>query len=110
MQAAVEFRTFDEMVSTLAINDPYALILGEWRRLDCGIAEQCSMHGVRRKSWMKWIADDLNVGQEMIDRINTLRLRRNEIAHKKTKPIEPEEAAEYAKKVQDLIWLLANDC
>ena len=57
---------------------------------------------------MSVLADDPNVGQEVVDQINTLRLRRNEIAHKKTKPILLDEAAEYAKKVLDLIWFLAD--
>jgi hypothetical protein len=108
MKQATEFHTFEEMVSVLAINAPHALILGEWRRLEQAINEYCSMHGVQRKSWMSVLANDLNVGQEVVDQINALRLRRNEIAHEKTKPVAPNEAAEYAKKVHDLIWLLAD--
>jgi len=108
MQGAVEFRTFDETVSVLAINAPHALILGEWRRLDRAIDEYCSMHAVQRKLWMSVLADDPNVGKEMVNQIDVLRRRRNEIAHEKTKPVAPDEAAEYAKKVLDLIWLLAN--
>jgi len=108
MQGVVEFRTFDEMVSVLAANNPHALILDGGRRLERAIDEYCSMHGVRRKSWMTMLANDPNIGQEVVDQVNALRLRRNEIAHEKTKPVAPDEAAEYAKKVLDLIWLLAD--
>ena len=108
MQGVVEFRTFEEMVSVLAVNNPHALILDWWRRLDRAIDEYCSMHAVQRKLWMSVLADDPNVGKEMVNQIDVLRRRRNEIAHEKTKPVAPDEAAEYAKKVLDLIWLLAD--
>jgi hypothetical protein len=103
-----ELHTFNEIVGVMAVNAPHALILGEWRRIERAIDEYCSMHDVRRKSWMNVLTDDPKVGQEVVEQINALRLRRNEIAHRKTKPIEPDEAAEYAKKVLDLIWLLAD--
>jgi len=108
MQGLVEFRTFEEMVSVLAVNNPHALILEWWRRLDRAIDEYCSIRKLRRKSWMSVLADDPHVEQEVVDQINALRLLRNAIAHKKTKHISPDEAAKYAQKAQDLIWLLAE--
>jgi len=108
MQRVVEFRTFEEMVSVLAVNNPHALILEWWRRLEGAIDEYCSIRRSGRKSWMSVLADDLHVGQEVVDQITALRRLRNETAHRKTRPISADEAAQYAQKAQDLIWLLAE--
>jgi hypothetical protein len=108
MQGVVEFRTFEEMASVLATNTPHALILDWWRRLDRAIDEYFSICKVHRKSWMPVLADDPHVGHEAVDQITALSQLRNAIAHRKTKPISPDEAAQYAQKALDLIWLLGE--
>src|SRR5437879_12628713 len=98
MQGVVEFRTFDEMVSVLAANNPHALILDGGRRLERAIDEYCSMHGVRRKSWMTMLANDPNIGQEVGDQVTAIRLRRNKSTHEKTKPAAPCDPAADSKQ------------
>jgi hypothetical protein len=113
MAEATEFRTFQEMVSVLALNTPHALILDWWRRLDRGIDYHFRARGILRPSSVaaveQVLASDPELGPELVAQSRRLRRLRNAVAHKDTKPISPDEAAWYAKTSLDLGWRIATD-
>jgi len=100
--------SFEEYVDIIASESPHALILDWWRRLNLAINEYLKTRGLPLKSKEDVLASDPNVGLEVAMQIRELRQLRNAIAHKETKPISPDEAAQYARKALDFIWLLAT--
>jgi len=57
---------------------------------------------------MEALRTDPLVGQEVTAQIIGLRSRRNAVAHEKTVPISPDDAAQYAHKAEEIIWLLGE--
>lgn len=103
--------TFEEHVQIMAIESPHALILEWGRRLEQGLQNHRELLGLRKRSWkefMKALQTDPLIGQEVADRIIQLRSRRNAVAHEKTRPISPDDAAQYAHKAEEIIWLLGK--
>jgi hypothetical protein len=101
--------TFEEHVQIMAIESPQALILEWGRRLDQALWNYRKLLGLRKRSWkdfMEALRTDTLVGQEVTAQIIGLRSRRNAVAHEKTVPISLGDAAQYAHKAEEIIWLL----
>jgi hypothetical protein len=109
---AIEFTSFDEMVSVLALNNPHALILDWYRRLDRAIAYYFNARGSPRprpKEAEAAIAADPLLGRNVAAEVWQLREMRNAVAHEEPQAIAPDEAARYAASCLDLIWRIATD-
>ncbi|TKS61460.1 MAG: hypothetical protein EWM72_00598 [Nitrospira sp.] len=100
--------TFEEHVEILSTESPHALILDWWRRLSLAMDEYLKARGLPLKSKEEALTADPHVGPDVAARIRELRRLRNTIAHEETKPISPDEAAHYARKALDFIWLFAT--
>lgn len=109
---AAEFTTFDEMVDVLALNNPHALILDWWRRLERAIDYHFNARGLPRPSAMEAeaaIAAHPELGTAVAAEIRKLRRTRNAVAHEEPEPIARDEAARYAASCLDLIWRIGTD-
>jgi hypothetical protein len=107
-----EFTTFDEMVSVLALNNPHALVLDWWRRLERAIDYYFNARGLRRPPAVEAedaIAADPKLGPAVAAEIRQLRRTRNAVAHDEPQPIARDEAATYAAACLRLIWEVATD-
>jgi hypothetical protein len=103
--------TFEEHVQIMTIESPHALILEWGRRLDQALQNYQKLFGLRKRSWedfMEALRTDPLVGQEVAAQIIGLRSQRNAVAHEKTMPISPDDAAQYAHKAEEIIWHLGK--
>jgi hypothetical protein len=109
----MEFTTFDEMVSVLALNNPHALVLDWWRRLDRAIEYYFNARGLPRprpaNEAEDALARDPDVGPAVAAEIGELRRARNAVAHEQPQVIPQDEAARYAARCLHLIWRVATD-
>ena len=100
------------MVSVLALNNPHALVLDWWRRLERAIDCYFRARGLPRPSAIEAeaaIADDPNLGSAVAAEIRELRRTRNAVAHEEPQSIGPDDAAAYAPKCFHLMWRVAPD-
>jgi hypothetical protein len=103
--------TFEEHVQIMAVESPHGLILEWGRRLDQAIQNYRKLFDLRKSSWedfMETLRTDPLVGQEVAAQIMGLRSRRNAVAHENAMPISPDDAAQYAHKAEEIIWLLGK--
>ena len=107
---ATQFTTFDEMVSVLSLNNPHALVLDWWRRLERAIDYYFTTRGLPRPSALEAeaaMANDPGLGPAVVAEIRELRRMRNAVAHEEPQPIAPDDAAAYATKCFHLMWRVA---
>ena len=67
--------------------------------------------GVSGRSWGKYMGALLNdplIGEEVSSEINRLRKRRNEVTHDQPKCIATDEALQFARKAEEVIWFLGR--
>jgi hypothetical protein len=100
------------MVSVLALNNPHALVLDWWRRLERAIDYYFSSRRLPRPAAIEAeaaIANDPGLGPAVAAEIRQLRRTRNAVAHEEPQPIPPDQAAAYATKCFSLMWQVAPD-
>jgi hypothetical protein len=94
----------------LAPNNPHALILDWWRRLERAIDYYfVAYYGRRRPTVIEYLEvfeADPQIGAAAASEIDRMRLRRNEIAHGTDNPLSPAEAAAFAERALDLEWTI----
>ena len=104
--------TFEDYVQIMAIESPHALILDWWSRLELAIIEYFEAHRMPVKfsipSREQALGEDSRLGPEITAQIRELRLIRNKVAHEKRKPFSGGDAAQYARKACELIWVLGR--
>jgi len=104
--------TFEGYLQIMAAESPHALILDWWSRLELAIQEYSEVLGVPLKASMlcreQTLGADPKLGPELTAQLRELRLIRNEVAHDKRKPISVNDASQYARKANTLIWILAR--
>lgn len=103
--------TFEEHVQVLATESPHALILEWGRRLELAVKNYGTVLGVPEGPWkkyMKALLKDAWVGQEVCSEIRHLRKRRNVVAHEAPKCIPSDEAVQYARMAENIVWLLGR--
>lgn len=103
--------TFEKHIEILAIESPCALILEWGRRLELALKNYRKVLGLEDNPW-KDFADVLQadrlVGPEVSAQIIDLRNRRNEVAHETPKCIPADDAIQYTRKAEDIVWLLGR--
>jgi len=103
--------TFDEMVRTMAVNAPHALIADWHMRLDKAITTWFVNSRVKRPGTPTKVYDVLithgGLPQDAIDEINQLRRLRNRVVHEEYLP-GIEEAETYARSAWRLAWMVAD--
>lgn len=103
--------TFEEHIEILGKESPCALILEWGRRLELALKNYRKVLGLQENPW-KDFADVLQadplVGPEVSAHIIDLRNRRNEVAHEAPKSIPPDDAIQYARKAEEIVWLLGR--
>jgi hypothetical protein len=101
------------MVSVLALNNPHALVLDWWRRLDLAIDYYFNARGLPRpraaREAEEVLARDPGVGSAVAAEIRELRRTRNAVAHEESQVIPEEVAARYAARCLHLLWRVATD-
>lgn len=104
--------TFEEHLEIMAAEDPHALILGWWSRLELAIKEYFEVLGIPVKASMSHreqaLGADPRLGPEITAQISELRLIRNVVAHEKRKSLSRDDLTQYAQKAYELIWILAR--
>ena len=103
--------TFEKHIEILAAESPCVLILEWGRRLELAVKNFGRVVGMSKGQWMKYMEALLNdplVGEELSSEINRLRSRRNEVAHEQPKCIATDEAIQFARKVEDIVWFLGR--
>ncbi len=104
--------TFEEMVEMIAVEDPVALVLGWWCRVEKALAYYTiAYHGKKMGSVvqaLRVLQSDARVERNIVDRLHNLRRRRNSIAHEETNAVSPEEAKAFASEAWELGWLIGN--
>jgi hypothetical protein len=104
--------TFEDYLQIMAIESPHALILDWWGRLDLAVKEYFEIHGMAVKSSTsvreRALGADPMLGSEITIQIRELRLIRNIVTHEKRKPLSCADAALYARKAYELIWVLGR--
>jgi hypothetical protein len=96
------------MVDVLATEDPVALVLSWWCRIEKALAYYTTAyHGKTMRRAVDAIdllrADEL-VEPKVIERLHALRCTRNDIAHGKTATVLREEARMFASEALHLVW------
>ena len=104
--------TFDEMADLIAAEDPTALVLGWWCRLEQAL-NYCTIayHGRRMRTAagaLEVLESDGRLGPTTIQRIHLLRRTRNVIAHGKVSYLSPQEAKKFAADAWELGWLVGS--
>lgn len=103
-------KTFDEMVDVLATEDPVALVLSWWCRLEKALTYYTiAFHGKKMPTAFKAIGAlkaDARVEPNVIDRLHALRCIRNDVAHGKTVSVSREDARAFASDALDLCWVV----
>lgn len=102
--------TFDEMVDIVGAEDPVALLLGWWCRIEKALAYYTiAYHGKRMRTAADAIrvlqADGL-VSSEVIERLHALRRKRNAVQHVEIVSVSHQEAKEFAAEAWDLGWVV----
>lgn len=103
--------TFEEHIEILAIESPCALILEWGRRLERAVKNFAGVVGVSEGPWGKYVKALLNdtlVGKEVSSEINRLRNMRNKVAHEPPSGIAARDAIEFARKAEEIVWLLGR--
>lgn len=103
--------TFEEHIEILSIESPCALILECGRRLELAVKNFGKILGVSKGPWKNYLAALLNnplAGEEVVSQIKRLRCRRNEVAHDPPKSIAPDEAIQFARKAEEIVWFLGR--
>jgi len=103
--------TFREHIEILATESPYALILEWGRRLELAVRTFLGVVGVSGMSWRncgKALRNEPLVGDEVSFQINRLRIRRNVVAHEQPKGIAPDEAIQFAREAEKIVWFLGR--
>jgi len=104
--------TFDELVDKLAPEDPIALVLGWWCRVEKSLTYYTiAFHGKRFRnavSALRVMESDARVAQDVVDHLHNLRKRRNAIAHGEVMTVTPEEAKSFATEAWKLGWLIGE--
>jgi hypothetical protein len=103
--------TFEEHIEILAAESPCALILEWGRRLELAVKNFGRVIGVSKGPWSKYMEGLLNdplVGEELSSEINRLRSRRNGVSHEQPKCIATDEAIQFARKAEDIVWFLGR--
>lgn len=110
MDSFGQFDTFDEMISVLAPNNPHALVLDWWRRLERAIDYYFVAYYGRRRpkhaEYLEVLRADSRIGDAAASEIDRLRMRRNEIAHGGGEWLSPAEAEVFARSVLSLEWMI----
>lgn len=103
--------TFEEHIEILAAESPPALILEWGRRLEWALLNYRDAFGIQRMKsagFFEVLSNDPLVGKEVATLLVELRHRRNAVAHVDRSPISPEEAKEFARKAEDIVWILGK--
>lgn len=102
--------TFQEMVDILSAEDPVALLLGSWCRVEKALAYYTiAHHGKRMRTTIKAIdvlLSDGRVDSKVIERLHALRRKRNAVQHTEIVSVSCQEAKEFAAEALDLSWIV----
>lgn len=102
--------TFDEMVDIVGAEDPVALLLGSWCRLEKALAYYTmAYHGRRMRTTVEAIRvlqADGRVSSSVIQRLHALRRKRNAVQHVEIVSVSYLEAKTFAVEVWDLGWVV----
>jgi hypothetical protein len=104
------FTTFRDYVDILGSNAPQALVLDCWRRLDLALLDYFQSLGEKqpltRHAQENQIADDPQLGPEIVSVLSLLRRTRNKVAHEQPTLATPQ-AVWFAETTLRLIGRLA---
>lgn len=104
--------TFDQMVDIVSAEDPVALVLGWWCRVEKALAYYTTAyHGTRMRTAveaLRVLQSDARVEPSVIERLHTLRRKRNAIAHGEIISVSPQEAKEFASDAWELGWVIGS--
>ena len=104
--------TFEDHVSLMSHEDPQALILGWWCRLERALryyyVAYFGEHPPSAFVAIELVANDVRIAPSTIDAVHRLRIKRNRLTHGQIHVSSPEEAAEYAAEANALIWQIGN--
>lgn len=103
--------TFEAHLEILAIESPTALIMEWGRRLEAAVKNLAATLGVSERGWkaqLNALRSDSLVGEQTVSKIRRLKNLRNEVAHTLPKVIPPENAVQFARDVEEIVWLLGR--
>lgn len=102
--------SFDEMVDIVAAEDPIALVLGSWCRVEKALAYYTIAHHRKRTDTaaeaISLLRSDGRVDSKVIERLHALRRKRNAVQHVEIVSVSPREAKEFAAEALDLGWVV----
>lgn len=102
--------TFDEMVDIVGAEDPVALLLGSWCRIEKALAYYTiAYHGQRMRTAadaIRVLQSDRRVSSKVIERLHTLRRKRNAVQHVEIVSVSHQEAKGFAAEAWDLGWIV----
>ncbi len=106
--------TFDEYVAWMATNSPHATVLDWGRRLEWALNEYSATLPAPSPGENAWqriqtaIANDPRLGRDAATTLRQMRDLRNGVAHDPRVSVSPEQAADYARQANSLIWALTS--
>ncbi len=102
--------TLNEMADTLAAEDPIALLLGSWCRIEKALAYYTiAYHGKRLRTAANAIhvlQADRRVSPKVIERLHALRRKRNAVQHVEIVSVSHQEAKGFAVEACELGWVV----
>jgi hypothetical protein len=104
-------KTFEEHIGILAAESPCALVLEWGRRLEFAVKNIGRVLGVHKGSWkrcMEALLSDPLVGEEVSSEVKRLRNMRNKVAHEPPKSIASDEAIQFARTAEEIVWFLGR--
>lgn len=104
--------TFGQHVALMAAEDPHALILGWWRRLEAVLQDYARARGVHRPlfaaGYEAIISRDPRLGPAVARSLRALRVRRNYVAHRVFEPVSALDATAYATAAFRILGLISR--
>ncbi len=112
MQSRRTANAFQEHVDLLSNEDPQALLLGWWCRLERALnyyyIAYLGEHPRSAFQATQLVAKDVRIAPAKVSALHVLRIKRNRLAHGRIAAPSAQEAAEYAAEANALIWHIGN--